>query len=94
VGESLSASTPNEVRLMFRGKPLAQWEIDHSQSGFQPLPPVEIELPSGSSTLEILSMQPPVQSGDDPRKLAVALKNLRFREPFPNAQTHTLSSPE
>lgn len=76
--EALSAAKPNEVHIVFRGKSLARWEVDHSHSGFEPLPPVEIELPRGSSTLEIHSLQPGVQSGDDPRKLAVALKNLRF----------------
>ncbi len=78
--EALSAAKPNEVHIMFRGKSLARWEVDHSHSGFEPLPPVEIELPRGSSTLEIRSLRPGVQSGDDPRKLAVALKNLRFRD--------------
>lgn len=93
VGESLSAPKPNEVRLVFRGKPLAQWEIGHAQSGFQPLPPVEIDLPSGSSTLEIYSMKPAVQSGDDPRKLAVALKNLRFRDPDSTTEAASAPSP-
>lgn len=85
VGESLSAPVPNEVRLVFRGKPLAHWTIGQSQSGFEPLPRVELELPSGSSILEIHSEAPAVRSGADPRKLAVALKNLRFCEPDPVA---------
>lgn len=80
VGEALSAAKPNEIQIVFRGRSLARWEVDHSHSGFEPLPPVEIELPRGSSTLEIRSLQPGVQSGADPRKLAVALKNLRFRD--------------
>ena len=36
----------DEIRLVFRGKPLASWQIDHSQSGFQPLPPMEIDPPT------------------------------------------------
>ncbi len=81
VGEAQSAPMPNHVLVTFRGKPLTRWEIDHTKVGFHPLPPVEIDLPSGASTLEIRSERPAVQSGDDPRMLAVALKNLRFLEP-------------
>ncbi|MBI1355432.1 MAG: glycosyltransferase [Acidobacteria bacterium] len=77
--DALSAAAPNSIDLLLDGRSQIRWEIPSTQNGFGPLATVVLDLRQGASRLEIRSREPAVQFDGDPRKLAVAVKNLRFR---------------
>jgi glycosyltransferase involved in cell wall biosynthesis len=79
-GQLASALSPNVVRLVVNGRPMAEWTIDRAFE-FSDLPAVEIRLKAGNNILEFVSSLPGMVPGPhDGRTLAMAVKNLRFTD--------------
>lgn len=80
-GEMASIERPNEVRVFANRELVASWIID-GEFGFREIPPVTAALRSGKNMIEFVSTRPGIRAGpDDPRALAIAVRNLSFSDP-------------
>lgn len=76
-GEVNSLPVPNRVRIELNETPVGDIEIDAKSGGTTPLGTLTLPLRPGRNRLEILSQKPAGTAPNDPRKLAVALRNAR-----------------
>jgi hypothetical protein len=79
-GEVLSLAKPNVVSVSVDGRQVASWPIDDPAWAFHEFAPIRIPIMAGRATVvEFTSRQAAQAQATDPRKLALALKNLVFK---------------
>ncbi|MCB9385885.1 MAG: glycosyltransferase family 4 protein [Bryobacterales bacterium] len=80
-GEWMSIVRPNDVQVELNGETATTLQVKEGDE-FQPWPADRLSLRKGRNTLRFSSRRKAIKSAQDPRRLAVAVKNLSVREEF------------
>jgi hypothetical protein len=78
-GEYLSIVRPAKIELTLEGMPVGILNVGERQDKIQPMPPLELDLPAGNSTLRIRSGSSGVKPPGDARLLNFLVANLRAK---------------
>jgi hypothetical protein len=78
-GEYLSSVRPAKIELSLEGVPVGVLNVGERQDKIQPMPPLELDLPAGNTTLRIRSGSTGVKPAGDARILNFLLANLRAK---------------
>ena len=78
-GQIFSAPRPNDVTVLLNGNPVATLRVDWKPWEFREFPACSLALAPGTNTVEFVSRLPAIPIANDPRPLAVAVRNLRLQ---------------
>lgn len=72
-----SAMLPNEVQIRVNGEIVRMVPIEGER--YRTVNDITLELEAGENVVEFVSMREPIQVGEDPRELSIAVINLEFQ---------------